>query len=81
MTDLTTEKIRLTMLAIRALRLVGKLGEDEAVSPDYMAGVSRQLGCPVDAKTFRTAESRSLALARLALEAHSQTLKTETLKS
>lgn len=67
MTEITEEKIRLTMLALRALRLVGRLGEDEAVSPERMARISRELGVPVDEKTFRRAERQSLTHARLAL--------------
>lgn len=75
MTDYTAEKIRITLLAVEALRLVGQIGEEEEVSPGRLARISKQLGCPVDEKTFRSAEASALARARynhaqLALRAH-----------
>ena len=67
MTDLTAEKVRLVMLAIRALRLAGKLGEHEPVSTDQMAAYSVALGCPVSEITFRRSASLQLSLVRRAL--------------
>ena len=67
MTDLTAEKVRLVMLAIRALRLAGKINEHEPVSTEQMAAYSVLLGCPVSEKTFRRASTRQLALVRRAL--------------
>jgi len=68
MTELTSEKVRIVMLAIRALRLAGKLGEHEPVSTEKMAAYSVLLGCPVSEQTFRRAERHQLALARRALK-------------
>ena len=68
MTDLTAEKIRLVCLAIRALRLAGKLNEHEPVSTEQMAVYSVLLGCPVSEQTFRRAATRQLALVRRALD-------------
>lgn len=64
MTELTAEKVRLTMLAIRALRLAGKLDEHEPVSTEQMAAYSVMLGCPVSEQTFRRAARQQLAMAR-----------------
>ena len=70
MTDLTAEKIRLVMLAIRAMRLQGILGETEPVSTEQMARISEEVGCPVPEITFRRAAARQLAIARRALDAY-----------
>ena len=69
MTELTAAKIRLVMLAIRAQRLTGNLGETEPVSTERMARISEELGCPVAEITFRRAAARQLALARRAVSA------------
>lgn len=67
MTELTAEKIRIVCLAIRALRLAGKISEHEPVSTEQMAAYSILLGCPVSEQTFRRASTRQLALVRRAL--------------
>jgi hypothetical protein len=69
MTELTAEKIRLVMLAIQALRAVGKIGATEPVSTERMARYSVMLGVPLDEKTFRNAERDQLRKARLAADA------------
>ena len=69
MTELTSEKIRLVMLAIGQMRLTGELGACESVSPERMARYSQLLGCPLDEKTFRNAEAAALTSVRRALEA------------
>lgn len=69
MTPLTAEKIRLTMLAIEALRLTGEIDHAEMVSTARMARISEELGCPVSEKTFRTAVADHVTRARLALNA------------
>ena len=68
MTDLTAEKVRIVMLAIRALRLAGKINEHEPVSTEQMAAYSVALGCPVSEQTFRRAARLQLALVRRALD-------------
>ena len=69
MTPLTAEKVRLTMLAIEALRVTGKIDPTEPVSTGRMARISDDLGCPVSEKTFRIAVRDHVAIARLALHA------------
>ena len=79
MTELTAEKVRLVMLAIAAKRLRGEIAQGKPVSTEHMARISQELGVPLDEKTFRNAERRSIARASqhakalLALQAlHSQ---------
>ena len=67
MTELTREKVSLTMLAIRALRLTGKLDPNAPVSTERMARISAEIGCPVSEKTFRTVAEVQLAAVRRAL--------------
>ena len=69
MTELTAEKVRIVMLAIRALRLAGKIAEHEPVSTEQMAAYSVALGCPVSEQTFRRAARQQLAIARRAVSA------------
>jgi len=69
MTELTAEKIRLVMLAIRAQRMAGTIGETEPISTERMARISEELGCPVAEITFRRAADLQLALARRAVAA------------
>lgn len=66
MTELTAEKVRLVLLVIKAQRLAGKIPPGKPVSAEYMAGISRELGVPLDEKTFRNANRRALSRARLA---------------
>lgn len=68
MTDLTSEKISLVMLALDALRLTGRLGATEPVTPESMARWSVELGCPVSEKTFRRMTQRSVLAVRKALK-------------
>lgn len=70
MTELTTEKIRLVMLAIQALRASGKLGATEPVSTDAMARYSVALGCPVSEQTFRRAVARQVRVVSQALHSN-----------
>ena len=74
MTELTAEKVRLVMLALRELRLRGLIGEDDSVTPAAMARVSNEIGVPLAESTFRRAESDALALARNAMRAYRETL-------
>jgi len=69
MTELTALKIHLVMLAIQAERAAGRIGPTEPVSTERMARYSVMLGCPVSEQTFRRAERRQLAIARLAVDA------------
>ncbi len=68
----TETRVALTMLAIRALRQRGVIAEDAAVTPAAMAYISQQIDAPVSKSTFHRLTKNSLALARLALNAHSE---------
>lgn len=70
MTELTAEKIRLTMLAIQADRLAGRIGETEPVSTGRMARYSAMLGCPVSEITFRRATDLQLSIIRRVVADH-----------
>ena len=72
MTELTAEKVRLVCLAIRALRLTGKLDAHEPASTGQLGAYSVMLGCPVSEQTFRRAAHRQLAIVRRALAASPQ---------
>lgn len=69
MTEATAIKLKLTCLAIEAMRLRGEIGEDEPVSPERMARISEEIGHPVSEATFKRIEGRFRFRARLALAA------------
>lgn len=77
MTELTAEKVRLVMLAIRELRLKGLIGEHDEVTPGAMARVSAEIGVPLAESTFRRAEADALALARNVMAAYRHRLERE----
>ncbi len=71
----TERRIDCVMIALAALRREGVIRADASVSPRAMAYVSAEIGEPVSAATFHRRTNRALTLARLALQAHYQTLK------
>lgn len=64
--DLTAEKIRLTVLAVQAMRMTGRIPAGAAVSHRKMERISYEIGAPVSREEFARAEARALHKARLA---------------
>ena len=74
----TDRRIDCVMIALTALRRKGVIRPDAPVSPSAMAFIAAEIGEPVSAATFRRRTERSLALARLALQAHRKTQDSKT---
>lgn len=68
LSDLTAEKIRLTMLHLWMQRQKGEIPVDREISAEHMARVSAQLGVPVSERTFRRVTSAYLHRARQAAQ-------------
>lgn len=74
----TDRRIALVMAALRQQRRAGILGDEEPVTPEYMASLSEQIEEPVSTSTFLRIER--LTLAKLALSAHSAALRSHLIR-